>query len=57
MSGLRLCWFDFENDHTCTLPEGHDEPHKPTSDDDIIISLAIPGDRNSGINITVPANE
>lgn len=36
----RSCWFDFEDgDHTCMLPDGHDGSHKPTSDDNILVSL------------------
>ena len=36
------CWFDFHTmlpGHTCMLPDGHDGPHEPTSDSDILISL------------------
>lgn len=44
------CWFDFEdsywtdNDehvpgHTCMLDDGHDGPHEPTSDDEIVIAF------------------
>lgn len=38
---MRSCWFiNFEDaDHTCMLPDGHDGPHRPTSDDDILVSL------------------
>ena len=35
---MSYCWFDF-GDHTCMLADGHDGPHEPTSDDDILISL------------------
>lgn len=34
------CWYDFENGHTCMLPDEHDGPHEPTPDSDILISLA-----------------
>ncbi len=43
MSDL-YCWFDFKDGHTCMLPKGHDGPHEPTSDDDIMIRLADPQD-------------
>ena len=38
MSDLH-CWFDSEDGHTCMLSDGHDGPHEPTSDSDIIISI------------------
>ncbi len=34
------CWFDFQDSHTCMLPNDHDGPHEPTPDKDIIIRLA-----------------
>jgi len=51
---MRHCWFDFGFEyedadyfddgqrlvgHTCMLPDGHDGPHEPTSDDEITISF------------------
>jgi hypothetical protein len=41
------CWFDFDDaewetgtpGHTCMLPDGHEGPHEPTPDDQIIISF------------------
>ncbi len=37
------CWYSFEDGHhTCILPRGHDEPHHPTPDDEIMITLADP---------------
>ena len=33
------CWHDFENGHTCMLPDGHIGPHEPTPDRDILIQL------------------
>ena len=47
------CWADCGNNHTCMLEDGHDEPHEPTSDDDILLSLATPGDTTSPIILTV----
>lgn len=50
MSAKRHCWFDFWADiedgdtslpgHTCMLPDGHDGPHEPTPDKEILISFA-----------------
>ncbi len=41
MSDLN-CWFDFGDGHTCMLLDGHDGPHEPTSDSDILISFVPP---------------
>jgi hypothetical protein len=38
------CWFDFEDGHTCMLPDEHEGPHEPTPDSDIIIRLTPQGD-------------
>lgn len=38
------CWFDFEDGHTCIAPAGHDGPHEPTPDDEIVIQLADPAE-------------
>jgi hypothetical protein len=44
---MRHCWFDFESSeylqmpgHTCMLPDGHDGPHEPTPDAEIMIGFA-----------------
>ena len=49
---MSYCWFEPKGGYTCMLPEGHDGPHKPTSDDDILISLA-PSEDPALINLTV----
>lgn len=33
------CWFDFEDGHTCMLEDGHDGPHEPTADDEIVVTF------------------
>lgn len=39
------CWFDFEDGHTCMLPNSHDGSHQPTPDEEIIISIVDPQNR------------
>lgn len=40
---MSYCWFGFEDGHhTCMLPTGHDGPHEPTPDSDIVIRLIDP---------------
>ncbi len=41
---MTYCWYEPKDGYTCMLPEDHDGSHKPTTDDDILISLAPPED-------------
>ncbi len=51
---MSYCWFDFKDDTaTCMMPKSHDGPHQPTSDNNILVSLAPPKDGGPIINITV----
>ena len=39
---MTYCWFEPKDGYTCMLAAKHDGPHEPTSDNDILISLAPP---------------
>lgn len=42
---IQECWFDFddylpgEGGHTCMLPKGHEGPHEPTPDREIVVAV------------------
>lgn len=41
----KVCWFGFDDgEHTCLLLDGHDGPHEPTPDDEIVVSVVEPVD-------------
>ncbi len=45
------CWTDLDNGATCMLIEGHDGPHKPTADTEIIV---IHNKETGGIEVSLP---